>query len=147
MPQLPTPLSRTPGPWECVCGGGGGYGGASRLQRQALASQYPDISVERKKGPRGPRGGRGGLQSSVAELCAGEGEARAPFQPPGVWGLRDVRREQGGVTIQQRSGRTTKPSGGGGAERGHRGEPPPPPSRGLTTEVAGRTGSALVGGS
>lgn len=111
----------------CVCGGGGGYGGASRLQRQALASQYPDISVERKKGPRGPRGGRGGLQSSVAELCAGEGEARAPFQPPGVWGLRDVRREQGGVTIQQRSGRTTKPSGGGGAERGHRGEPPPPP--------------------
>lgn len=108
------------------------YGGGSRLQRQSLASRQPDISVERKRGPRGQRGGRGGrgrLQSSVAELCAGEGEVRVPSQPPGVWGLRDVRREQGGVTIQQRSGRTTKPSGGGAQNVVTEGSPRPPFAR------------------
>lgn len=101
-------------------------GGESRLQWRALEPLNPDISVEREKGSRRPGGGREGLRSSAAELCAGGGGAGAPLQPLGVWRLRDVRREQGGVTIQQRSGRTMEPSGGGGAGRGHRGEPPPP---------------------
>lgn len=74
-------------------------------------------------------GGRGGLQGSAAEWCAAEAGGRGGGSLPasGVWGLGDVRREQGGVTIQQRSGRTTEPSGGGaGKGLGHRGEPPPP---------------------
>lgn len=124
----------------------GGYGGASSLQRRMLAFQHPDISLERKRESGGPRGGRGGLQSSAAEPCEGGGGAGAPVQRPGVWGLRDVRREQGGVTIQQRSGRTTEPSGGGGRTWSPRGAPAPPSQR-PTTEVAGTIGRGLGGGS
>lgn len=126
LPQLspsgsPTGLSSPPGP------GWGRCGGAARLQRRPLPSKHPEISVGRKRGSGMQGGGREGPQGSAAERCAPGGRGGGSLPASGVWGLRDVRREQGGVTIQRRSGRTTEPSGGGaGKGLGHRGEPPPP---------------------
>lgn len=68
-------------------------------------------------------------EKRTAELscCAERGRGEGRGLPSSLQGLgtRGCKGEQGGVTIQQRSGRTTEPSGGGCRGRGHRGEPPP----------------------
>lgn len=123
-PPLPSPASAAlPGQ------GGGRCGGAARLRRRARPSYHPEVAVGRKRGYWGRGEGRGGPHGSAAELYTAGGRGGGSFPAFGVWGLGDVRREQGGVTIQQRSGRTTEPSGGGGRGRGHRGEPPPPSAK------------------
>lgn len=76
MPQLPTPLSRTPGPWECVCVAR--VGGMAGLRDSRDRHLHPSTLISRWRGRRGPGGQEEGEEDCRAQSpsCARERERR-----------------------------------------------------------------------
>lgn len=123
---------------------------ASEPQRSALSASPAETSVQKgAEGCGGVRGSGGNPEERPSQPPAvgARGEWRgAPSPSPGSG---DVRREQGGVTIPQRSGCTTEPSVEGGPAAAEdlatEGSPRPPSPR-PGAELGGTAGSGRQAG-